>query len=208
MLVSRSFVASCALAALLVIARPTATRACAIDNVASLSANGVPAMLAGDRPAAGGAWAPFVLAQAFAPNTPVRLEEARADLARTLPATVRTATFRWDFGDGTMALGHEAVHRYARPGRYHLLVYGYYGRERRWLGFDSAMVRVVPASQLLQANMWYEALRAVITLSGVTWPLDALLVCIAATLLLRHPRHQAAAPRAAAGRRGSLERIQ
>ena len=205
MVASRSFVASCAIGALLAAAHPTSTWACAIDNVASLSANGVPAMLAGTPPTAGGAWAPFVLAQAFAPNTPVRLREAPADLARTLPATVQAAPFRWDFGDGTTALGHEAIHRYARPGRYHLLVYGYYGRERRWLVFDSAMVRVVPASQLLQANLWYEALRTIIAISGITWPIDAALVCIAAILLLRHPRHPASASRADAIRHGPVD---
>ena len=136
-----------------------------------------------------GSWAPFVLAQAVAAGALVRLEEAPAHLARTLPAEVRAWPFRWVFGDGSRAVGYTAVHRYARPGQYHLLVYGYYQRERRWFAFDSALVRVVRADQLLQANLQYDVLQVVLALSTFTWPPDEVLVC-AVLILFLHIRKQ------------------
>ena len=145
-------------------------------------------MLTTTTPITGKAWAPFVLAQAFAPSAAIRLEEARADLARTLPAVVRDEPFRWAFGDGTATIGRTALHRYARPGQYHLVVYGYDGRARRWFAFDSVLVRVVPAGQLLQANLEYETLRIVIALVGFTWPLDGALILAVLVLLLRLQR--------------------
>ncbi len=52
---------------------------------------------------------------------------------------------------------------------------------------DSALLRVVPADQILRTNLGYNALRAVIALSGLTWPVDAVLV-LAVLVLLRRKR--------------------
>ncbi len=164
---------------------PAPVSACAIDNVASLLANDVPAMLTTAAPHGTTVWAPFTVAQALATGAPVRLAEASADLARTLPPATRAAPFRWAFGDGATTLGHTVAHRYARPGLYHLLVSGYDRSARRWFIFDSALLRIVPADQILRANLGYDALRTVITLSGLTLPVDAALVLVVLVLLRR-----------------------
>jgi hypothetical protein len=170
---------------LALILAPASAAACAIDNVASLLANDVPAMLTTAAPHGDDAWAPFTVAQALATGAPVRLTEAPSEPARTLPPATRATPFRWVFGDGAMALGHAVAHRYARPGLYHLLVSGYDRGARRWFIFDSALLRVVPADQILRANLGYEALRAVIVLSSLTWPVDAALVLAVLVLLRR-----------------------
>ncbi len=179
--VGRSLVALAVIFAL----APASVSACAIDNVASLLANDVPAMLTTATPHGATVWAPFTVAQALATGAPVRLAEASADLARTLPPATQAAPFRWAFGDGATALGHAVAHRYTRPGLYHLLVSGYDRGARRWFIFDSALLRVVPADQILRANLGYNALRAVIALSGLTWPVDAALVLAVLVLLRR-----------------------
>lgn len=167
-----------------------AATACTIDNVASLLADGVPAMRTTSTPRAADShdaalWAPFTLAQAVAVGVPVHLSEAAADLARTLPPRVRAAPYRWTFGDRSVSVGHSVVHRYARPGAYRLTVWGYDTVTGQWFAFDAALVRVVPAGQLLRANLEYEALRAVLALSGLTWPVDAVLVVGVLALLAR-----------------------
>lgn len=176
------------LGALLLWLLPGVAAACAIDNLASLLADGVPAMLTTSVPRGAAPWAPFTLAQALAAGAPVRLAEASADLARTLPPAVRAAPYRWAFGDGSATLGHAVIHRYARPGTYRLTVSGYDRGTRRWFAFDEAVVRVVPADQVLRANLGYTALQVVIALSGVTWPVEGVLVAGVLVLLVRRSR--------------------
>ena len=173
------------LAALLLGLAPRTATACAIDNVASLLADGVPAMLTTSAPHGAAPWAPFTVAQAIASGASVRLAESPADLARTLPPAVRAAPYRWAFGDGGARLGHAVVHRYAHAGTYRLTVSGYDGTTRRWFAFDAALLRVVPADQVLRANLGYDALQGVITLSGVTWPVDGVIVALVLALLVR-----------------------
>jgi len=177
-----------ALTALLLTLTPGAVAACAIDNVASLLADGVPAMLTTSAPHGALPWAPFTVAQAIASGASVRFAEAPADLARTLPPAVRVAPYRWTFGDGGASLGHAMVHRYARAGTYRLTVFGYDGTTRRWFAFDEAMLRVVPSDQVLRANLGYDALQGVIALSGVTWPVDGVIVALVLVLLVRRTR--------------------
>lgn len=177
-------------AALLLALLPGAAQACTIDNVASLLADGVPAMRTTSDPravAAHGAklWAPFTFAQALAVGVPVHLAEDVRDLARTLPPRVRAAPYRWTFGDGSVGLGHTVIHRYAHPGAYRLIVWGDDAVTHRWFAFDEAVVQVVLADQVLRANLVYHALQAVIALSGLTWPLDAVLVGAVVALLVR-----------------------
>jgi len=172
------------LAALLLGLAPRAATACAIDNVASLLADGVPAMRTTSAPHGTTSWAPFTVAQAIASGASVRLAEAPADLAGALPPAVRAAPYRWAFGDGGARLGHAVVHRYAHAGTYRLTVSGYDGTTRRWFVFDAAMLLVVPADQVVRANLGYDALQGVIALSGVTWPIDGVIVALALALAL------------------------
>jgi len=176
------------LAALLLALTPGAVAACAIDNVASLRADGVPAMLTTSAPSGTSAWAPFTITQAIAAGAPVRFTEAPADLAGTLPPAVRAAPYRWAFGDGGVALGHGAAHRYARAGTYRLTVSGYDRTTRRWFAFDEALLHVVPADQLLRANLSYAVLQGVMTLSGLTWPVEGVVVAVVLTLFVRRSR--------------------
>jgi len=173
------------LAALLLGLAPRTATACAIDNVAALLADDVPAMRTTSAPHGTTSWAPFTVAQAIAS---VRLAEPPADLAGALPPAVRVAPYRWAFGDGGARLGHAVVHRYARAGTYRLTVSGYDGTTRRWFVFDAAMLRVVPADQVVRANLGYDALQGVIALSGVTWPIDGVIVALALALLVRRTR--------------------
>jgi len=176
------------LATLLLGVPPRTATACAIDNVASLLADGVPAMLTTAAPHGTAPWASFTVAQAIASGASVRLVEEPADLARTLPLAVRAAPYRWAFGDGAASLGHAVVHRYARAGTYRLTVSGYDRGARHWFAFDQAILRVVPADQVVGANLGYDALQGVIALSGVTWPVDGVIIALVLVLLVRRTR--------------------
>lgn len=178
------------LAALLLGVAPRAATACAIDNVASLLADGVPAMLTTSAPQGTVPWAPFTVAQAIASGATVRLAEEPGDLARTLPPSVRATPYRWAFGDGGTRRGYAVVHRYRRAGTYRLTVSGYDRGARRWFAFDQAVLRVVPADQVVGANLEYDALQGVIALSGVTWPVDGVIVALVLVLLVRRTRGQ------------------
>ncbi len=187
------------LMSVLILRVPQTATACAVDNVASLHADTVPAMLTTSLPHGPGPWAPFTIAQAIASKAPVQFTEAQADLARTLPAAMRRAPYRWAFGDGTVALGHDVTHRYAHPGRYIVSVFGYDRGARGWFTFDQALVHVVPPDQVLRANLGYQILQGVTALSGVTWPIDGALILAVLVLLVHRAR---VARLSAAGRRG------
>ncbi len=167
---------------------PVEVRACIIDNMASLFADGVPAMRTAAFSNGPAPWAPFTIAQAIVTRRPVQLTEARSNLVHTLPATALLVSYRWTFGDGLTARGFAIVHRYAHAGLYTLTVSGYDTHGRHWFVFDRALLRVVPSDQALTANLGYGALRAVSTLSSVTWPIDAVLVLVASALVVRRTR--------------------
>ena len=158
---------------------PGAAAACALDNRASLSANGVRATITTEAPAGARLWAPFTIGKAFASGAAVQFSELGSDLARSLSAATLAAPYRWAFGDGTTVLEHTATHRYAHPGTYVLVVYGFDARTRTWFPFDKALVRIVPPDQVLQANLGYYALRALdVVMSGVMWLIDAVLILL------------------------------
>lgn len=175
----------------LVLGLPQASTACTIDNIASLRADTVPAMLTTSLPHGTGPWAPFTIAQAIASAAPVRFTEVQADLARTLPAPMRRASYRWAFGDGTVLVGHGVTHRYAHPGTYIVTVSGYDRRARGWFTFDQAVAHVVPPDQVLRANLGYAVLQGLIGLSGLTWPLNGLLLVIVLLLFVGRARRAA-----------------
>jgi len=178
------------MASALVSGLPRAATACALDYRASLYADGVPALLTASGPHGRGPWAPFTIAQAIAAATPVRFTEAQADLARTLPPVMRRAPYCWAFGDGTIAVGHSVTHRYARRGMYIVTVSGFDPVARGWVAFDQAVAHVVPPDQVLWANLGYQALQGVIALSGMTWPLDGVLIVVVLVALIRQTRVQ------------------
>ena len=174
----------------------TAT-ACVIDNKASLFANGVQATLNPAAPPSNGAalWARFTLDKAFASAAPIHFGELRADLQRSLAPATLAAPYRWEFGDGSGALGHTVAHRYARAGLYRLTVYGYATATHSWFPFDNALVRIVPPGQLLQANLGYYALRALdVVMSGFMWVIDALLVGLVLYIVVSQRRRRKAPP--------------
>ena len=53
---------------------------------------------------------------------------------------------------------------------------------------NKAVVRVVPADQVFGANLGYDALQAVLALSGLTWPVDSVLVVGVLAVLVRRAR--------------------
>jgi len=158
---------------------PGVAAACVIDNTASLSANGVRATPTTAAPSDAGRWAQFTVGKAFASRAPVQFVELHSDLVRSLLPTTLAAPFRWAFGDGAAALGHAATHRYAHPGLYRLTVYGFSTHTHSWFSFDNVLVRIVPADQVVQANLGYYALRALdVVMSGVMWLIDAALILL------------------------------
>jgi len=138
---------------------PTLARACTLDNVASVSANGERATLSTNQPSPGKPWAPFRFAQVYATGAPVTLGEARSDLLRSLPAAMLTVPFRWQLGDGHTVRGMSVTHRWTQTGSYLIQVYAYAASRAKWLLFDSVMVQVAPASQLWQDNLGYHLLQ-------------------------------------------------
>ncbi len=172
-----------------IILTPRPAVACAIDNVASVYANGARATLTTTGASRGALWAPFTFGQAIATAAPVTLGESRADLLRSLDAATVAAPYRWTFGDGTTALGHVVTHRYTRPGLYVVGVAGFNGQTRRWFPFDKALLRVVPPGQVLQSNLGYYGLRALdITMSALGWIVDGGLVLLILGVIISRRR--------------------
>ena len=148
-----------AIIAALLLGAPAAARACTLDNVASVSANGEQAILSTDQPRSGEAWAPFRFAQAYAIGSRITLGEERSDLAKSLPADMLSSPFRWVLGDGSSVRGTSVSHAWARQGTYLVRVYAYAASRARWLLFDSVLIQIVPSSQLGAANLGYHVLQ-------------------------------------------------
>ena len=142
--------------ALLFVAWPSSVRACSIDGIVSIAANGNMASLTGGSPTAATVryWAPFTLIAA-APGDTLRVSEDIAKLLNTLPRQAFTTPFRWDFGDGAMERGNDAAHRYAHEGWYRISVSYYSLARSRWIEFDRAEQHIIPAGGLLQENLGY-----------------------------------------------------
>ncbi len=98
---------------------PATARACSIDGIVSLSANGNLANLTdGAATRANIAhWAPFSFIAAAVGDT-LHLREDLGELHRTLPESAFKTPFRWSFGDGAVATGWSPSHRYSRLGAY------------------------------------------------------------------------------------------
>lgn len=118
---------------------------CTIDGKATAYANGLRANVTRGvfSSVAVRTWAPFSFVGRFNVRGPIRFSEDNAELKRVLPAAATAAhrPWRWDFGDGTLATGWSASHRYAHPGAYRISVDAYYPSWRRYFSFD--LVRLI-----------------------------------------------------------------
>jgi hypothetical protein len=116
--------------------------ACSLDNIPSLSANGVLAHLNTTPPTKANVhwWEPFVLTQLFTGVRPVRFAENVREVRGTLPAQAFSRAWKWTFGDGASATGFSATHVYRKPGRYRVLVSAYYPDYHAWYGFDGVLL--------------------------------------------------------------------
>ena len=155
MLPRRLLIPLCAVLACLFVSAQAA-RACSIDGIASLSANGKLASISAAAPtqAALAYWAPFTLLAA-APGDLIQVREDIGKLHASLPSTAFSTPFRWTFGDGATVNGLQAAHRYAHTGWYKIDVRYYEPSRHSWVLFDSAQQHIVAQGDLLQANIGY-----------------------------------------------------
>ena len=139
--------AVCGLALAAAVGVPGAARACSVDGVPSLSANGALVRLNTVRPSREtlAHWAQFVVAARLPAGAAVRFSEDLASLRRALPAQAFDRPWRWRFGDGGTATGAATAHSYARPGDYKLVIEAYYGQYKSWFEFDAVLIHVGPA---------------------------------------------------------------
>lgn len=119
-------------------------RACIIDGIPSVSANG---RLASDNhvnPAANEVqlWAPFLFSQHFHAGQSIRFAEDVAKLKKVLTPQAFHHPWRWMFGDGTTEVASVASHRYMHPGSYRIVVAAYYPQYHGWMTFDDVLVTV------------------------------------------------------------------
>lgn len=128
-----------------IVAGSADARACAVDGVPSLRADGARVVLnAVVRTRRNGAtWAPFVCAHPFRVGHTVRFGEDLAELARSLPPEIVHGRWIWRLGDGSSAQGYTARHAYGRAGTY-LVTVGVRIPGKRIFTFDAAQVRVEP----------------------------------------------------------------
>lgn len=122
----------------------TPTRACAIDGIPSLRADGVPAVLNRAQPvdASPAHWAPFVFARVFRPGQAIRLGEDMAELARSLPPEMVAGRWLWRTGDGGRIEGRTATHRFVKIGTYLITVAVEMPGGKGAFIFDAALLRV------------------------------------------------------------------
>jgi PKD domain len=185
----RFFMLLCAIAATVLLAQGSVdtARACSLDGVASLSANGTMASLNGDSATASTLkyWAPFSLLAA-APGDRLRLAENLSNVRKSIPAQSARLPFTWTFGDGVTAIGQTVSHSYARTGWYRIAVRYYWPAHRQWVEFDSAEQHIVPQGDLLRANIGYYAGNVILTIVRVAiW---ATLLGVLALLVLQKAR--------------------
>ena len=90
-----------------------AARACVLDGVPSLRADGLAAVLNRQAPVAGtlGHWSPFVFAHVYHIGRTIRFSENVAELARTLPPEIVHGRWIWRLGDGRVQQGSAVAHR-------------------------------------------------------------------------------------------------
>ena len=120
------------------------TNACDIDGKATAIANGARAVLSHVTFTLNTArtWALFSFRGHYHARTPIRFTEDRARLRHVLPADALRHALRWDFGDGTHALGWTVTHRYAHAGLYRITVQAYYSTLHQYFPFDNVRISI------------------------------------------------------------------
>jgi len=170
---------------------PTVATACAIDGKASMSADGVAAVLNISQPRAHQPWAPFIFDQSFAVGKPVQIGESRADLLLSLDSATVAAPYRWTLGDRTAKDGHAVSHTYAHPGTYQIVVDGYNRSAHRWFTFDKALVHIVPPDEVASANIGFTLNQIGDAVMSRLVPVaDVALIALIVFTIVRRRRHR------------------
>jgi PKD domain len=132
------------LAAAIGLTAPHPTHACTIDGKPTAFANGTRAVLSNVRftPATARTWTLFSFPGRYHAHTLIRFTEDRGQLQYALPADSLKRAWRWDFGDGTHAMGWAVTHRYAHAGIYRITVNAYYAVWHRYFPFDNVRVSI------------------------------------------------------------------
>ena len=87
-------------------------------------------------------WAYFSFPGRYHARMPIRFTEDRTQLRHALPTDALRHPWRWDFGDGTHALGWAVTHRYAHSGLYRITVQAYYSTWHRYFPFDNVRISI------------------------------------------------------------------
>lgn len=119
-------------------------RACGLDGVPSISADGAIAHRNTGQPGqiSLAQWAPFVFSSIYRIGHAVHLSENRADLQRSLPLDALARPWRWNFGDGITGMGFSMAHTFRHGGVYKISIAAYYVEYHAWFEFDDALIRV------------------------------------------------------------------
>ncbi len=170
---------------------PTMASACAIDGKASMSADGVAAVLNTSQPRAHQLWAPFIFDQSFAAGKLVQIGESRADLLLSLDSATVAGPYRWTLGDHTTKEGHAVSHTYMHPGAYQIVVEGYNSSAHHWFIFDKALVHVVRPEQVASANIGF-TLNQIgdVVMSRLVWIADVALIALIVFTIARRRRRR------------------
>jgi PKD domain len=120
------------------------TNACDIDGKATAFANGARAVLshATFTLKTAQTWALFSFPGHYHTRMLIRFTEDRAQLRQALPLDSLRHTLRWEFGDGTHALGWAVTHRYAHAGTYRITVNAYYSSWHQYFPFDNVRISI------------------------------------------------------------------
>jgi PKD domain len=123
---------------------PHGTNVCDIDGKPTAVADGARAVLSHVTFTlkAARTWALFSFPGRYHARTPIRFPEERGQLQYALPPDSLRHTVRWDFGDGTHAMGWAVTHRDAHAGIYRITVNAYYSTWHRYFPFDNVRIRI------------------------------------------------------------------
>jgi hypothetical protein len=124
-------------------------RACALDNVPSLTADGQLDRITTDPPTTSAqlaTWSPFILPRTYTAGHAITFAEIRKEVARSLVPDAMRRPWHWEFGDGGTAVGWTVRHAYARGGHWRIVVYAYSPVDQQWHDFDHVTITVASAS--------------------------------------------------------------
>jgi hypothetical protein len=123
-------------------------RACAIDSVPSLTADGQIDRLTQNPPTTAAelaTFAPFELPRSYAVGHTIVFAELRNEVAKSLVPDAMKRPWHWQFGDGASAAGWTVRHAYTQPGRHRIVVEAYSPVTRQWIQFDQVSITIAAA---------------------------------------------------------------